>query len=281
MPKVRQPVQGALILPAALDRLAARLSADRPARRAHRPRRGIAVLSRIRIVERTGSTNADCIADRSRRRRRLAGRARTGRGAGPAGPGVGVARRAISTAARWSSCAPGDPPAQTLSLAAGLAPDRSDRRRCSGQPLMLKWPNDVMLLGSKLAGILLERSGDRVAVGFGVNLAAAPDADGPAEARRSAGQCRAAGLRAVARGELRAAARPVARSEPGAARPGLAGARPSARDAADRSFRRRRDRQRPLRRASSPTARCGFAATTDRSRSSVPATSSCERRRHG
>jgi len=42
------------------------------------------------------------------------------------------------------------------------------------QPLMLKWPNDVMLSGKKLAGILLERSGDRVAVGFGVNLASAP-----------------------------------------------------------------------------------------------------------
>jgi BirA family biotin operon repressor/biotin-[acetyl-CoA-carboxylase] ligase len=31
-----------------------------------------------------------------------------------------------------------------------------------------------MLLGKKLAGILLERSGDRVAVGFGLNLATAP-----------------------------------------------------------------------------------------------------------
>jgi BirA family biotin operon repressor/biotin-[acetyl-CoA-carboxylase] ligase len=40
---------------------------------------------------------------------------------------------------------------------------------------MLKWPNDLMLLGKKMAGILLERSGDRVAVGFGVNLASAPD----------------------------------------------------------------------------------------------------------
>jgi BirA family biotin operon repressor/biotin-[acetyl-CoA-carboxylase] ligase len=40
---------------------------------------------------------------------------------------------------------------------------------------MLKWPNDVMLHGRKLAGILLERSADRVAVGFGVNLAAAPN----------------------------------------------------------------------------------------------------------
>ena len=40
---------------------------------------------------------------------------------------------------------------------------------------MLKWPNDVLLLGKKLAGILLERSGDRVVIGFGVNLASAPD----------------------------------------------------------------------------------------------------------
>lgn len=40
--------------------------------------------------------------------------------------------------------------------------------------VMLKWPNDLMLLGKKVAGILLERSGDRIAVGFGVNLATAP-----------------------------------------------------------------------------------------------------------
>lgn len=39
---------------------------------------------------------------------------------------------------------------------------------------MLKWPNDVMLSGKKLAGILLERSGSRIAVGFGVNLKSAP-----------------------------------------------------------------------------------------------------------
>jgi BirA family biotin operon repressor/biotin-[acetyl-CoA-carboxylase] ligase len=39
---------------------------------------------------------------------------------------------------------------------------------------MLKWPNDLMLMGKKLGGILLERSGDRVVIGFGVNLARAP-----------------------------------------------------------------------------------------------------------
>ena len=40
--------------------------------------------------------------------------------------------------------------------------------------LSLKWPNDLMLGDAKLAGILLERVGDRVVVGFGVNLAGAP-----------------------------------------------------------------------------------------------------------
>lgn len=40
---------------------------------------------------------------------------------------------------------------------------------------MLKWPNDLMFAGRKLAGILLERSGDRIVAGFGVNLASAPD----------------------------------------------------------------------------------------------------------
>ena len=43
------------------------------------------------------------------------------------------------------------------------------------QPLQLKWPNDLMLSGKKLAGILLERGGERVILGFGVNLAAAPE----------------------------------------------------------------------------------------------------------
>ena len=40
---------------------------------------------------------------------------------------------------------------------------------------MLKWPNDLMLGSAKLAGILLEREGDAIVVGVGVNLAAAPD----------------------------------------------------------------------------------------------------------
>lgn len=40
---------------------------------------------------------------------------------------------------------------------------------------MLKWPNDLLLGPGKLAGILLERAGDKVVAGFGVNLKSAPD----------------------------------------------------------------------------------------------------------
>jgi BirA family biotin operon repressor/biotin-[acetyl-CoA-carboxylase] ligase len=40
--------------------------------------------------------------------------------------------------------------------------------------LLIKWPNDVLLGGAKLSGILLERADDAVVVGFGVNLAHHP-----------------------------------------------------------------------------------------------------------
>lgn len=73
---------------------------------------------------------------------------------------------------------PGDPPGQTLSLIAGLALIEALDVAVPGEPLMLKWPNDLLLLGRKLSGILLERSGDRVVVGFGVNLASAPELTG-------------------------------------------------------------------------------------------------------
>ena len=67
-----------------------------------------------------------------------------------------------------------DPAPQSLSLVAGLALIEAVDVAVPNQPLMLKWPNDLMLGTAKLAGILLERNGNRVVVGFGVNLASAP-----------------------------------------------------------------------------------------------------------
>ena len=66
-----------------------------------------------------------------------------------------------------------------LAFAAGLAlHDALSRLTARPQAFALKWPNDLLLDGGKLAGILLERDGGTLAVGFGVNLAAAPARDG-------------------------------------------------------------------------------------------------------
>ena len=70
------------------------------------------------------------------------------------------------------------PPAPALALAAGLALIEAVEAAVPNANLSLKWPNDLMLGDAKLAGILLERSGDRVVVGFGINLAGAPSISG-------------------------------------------------------------------------------------------------------
>ncbi len=41
----------------------------------------------------------------------------------------------------------------------------------------LKWPNDVLMNGGKISGILLEATGDVLAIGIGVNLFSAPPAE--------------------------------------------------------------------------------------------------------
>jgi BirA family biotin operon repressor/biotin-[acetyl-CoA-carboxylase] ligase len=41
--------------------------------------------------------------------------------------------------------------------------------------LKLKWPNDLLLHGKKVSGILLEGSGEAVIIGLGVNLASHPE----------------------------------------------------------------------------------------------------------
>ena len=105
------------------------------------------------------------------------GRARRGRGwVMPAG------NFAASLAAR----PPGTPADLSLySFVAALALHEALAAACGpAARLAIKWPNDVLLNGGKVAGILLEstgqggfgRGGIALAVGIGVNLAAAPDA---------------------------------------------------------------------------------------------------------
>lgn len=84
---------------------------------------------------------------------------------------------------------PGDPPITTLPLACGLAVLEALVPLMSAPAqLQLKWPNDILLRGGKIAGILLEREGGSIIAGIGVNLAAAPAlADRRAGALRDVG----------------------------------------------------------------------------------------------
>jgi BirA family transcriptional regulator, biotin operon repressor / biotin---[acetyl-CoA-carboxylase] ligase len=81
--------------------------------------------------------------------------------------------------ATYLASIPSTPPRlATLSLAAGVALVEALAALAPGVPFRLKWPNDVLVGDAKLAGILVESmalgDGLGIAVGFGVNLAAAP-----------------------------------------------------------------------------------------------------------
>jgi BirA family transcriptional regulator, biotin operon repressor / biotin---[acetyl-CoA-carboxylase] ligase len=77
--------------------------------------------------------------------------------------------------------APGDPPLQQLSFVAAVA--LFDVLAKYVPDIKLKWPNDLLIGGDKLSGILLESANNQasVVIGFGVNLAHFPlNAERPA-----------------------------------------------------------------------------------------------------
>jgi len=73
--------------------------------------------------------------------------------------------------------------AARLSFVAALAVHDLVKTYATRDPIRLKWPNDVLIAGKKVAGILLESSGQEgvdvvpwLAIGIGVNLIHAPAA---------------------------------------------------------------------------------------------------------
>ena len=87
-----------------------------------------------------------------------------------------------------------------LSLIAGLAVAAAVEGQCL-VPAMVKWPNDVLIEGRKVAGILLEASGSVVVCGIGINVNQEAT-DLPLETRLPATSLRIATHRALDRGAL-------------------------------------------------------------------------------
>lgn len=136
----------------------------------------------ITLLEETGSTNADLAAKLRAgegwaegawlvARRQTAGRGRQGREwFDGAGNFMG------STVVQLGE---GGPPPASLSFVAALAVrDACVSALGDTTGLGLKWPNDVLLDGGKVSGILLEMVRGHIVVGIGVNLARAPKVEG-------------------------------------------------------------------------------------------------------
>lgn len=63
-----------------------------------------------------------------------------------------------------------------------------------GLPAQIKWPNDIMVGGKKISGILIEYSGDFVVVGIGVNVTSNPTVNAKYSTTRMSRFCRASAM---------------------------------------------------------------------------------------
>lgn len=132
--------------------------------------------SDLDVVAQTGSTNEDLLAA-----------ARAGTAEGAVLVAEGQSRGRGRQGRSWISppgaaltfsvlLRPAMPPAERgwLPLLTGVALTRA-LQAATGVDVALKWPNDVLAGGAKLAGILAEQAGDAVVVGIGINVGAAPE----------------------------------------------------------------------------------------------------------
>jgi BirA family biotin operon repressor/biotin-[acetyl-CoA-carboxylase] ligase len=71
---------------------------------------------------------------------------------------------------------PGDPAPSSLSFVTALAVHDMLKGQLPAEvPILLKWPNDILVRDAKICGILLERVAEKVVVGIGINIISAPD----------------------------------------------------------------------------------------------------------
>lgn len=133
--------------------------------------------SRLDVVQQTGSTNDDLLAA-----------ARAGAAEGTVLVAEHQTRGRGRQGRQWESRTgsalifsvllrpAGVPPADRgwLPLLTGVAVARA-LREMAGVDAGLKWPNDVLAGGAKLAGILAEQGGEAIVVGVGLNVAATRD----------------------------------------------------------------------------------------------------------
>lgn len=138
--------------------------------------KGIVLSLSFEQVALTGSTNADLLARAGtipeglwlRADRQDSGRGRMGREwDSPTG------NLYASTVVQLQ---PSDPPAATLAFVAAVAAYDMVRDIAPDAAIQIKWPNDLLSgAGAKFSGMLLERSGETVVIGIGINLAHYPE----------------------------------------------------------------------------------------------------------
>jgi BirA family biotin operon repressor/biotin-[acetyl-CoA-carboxylase] ligase len=133
--------------------------------------------SRLDVLAQTGSTNDDLLAA-----------ARAGAAEGAVLAAEHQTRGRGRQGRQWVSRAGSSlifsvllrpaavPPADRgwLPLLTGVAVARALRQQ-AGVDATLKWPNDVLADGAKLAGILAEQAGEAIVMGVGLNVAATRD----------------------------------------------------------------------------------------------------------
>ena len=161
---------------------------------------------RVQVVERAGSTNSDLLASIRAdgfgaptllaAEHQTAGRGRLGR-VWNAAPGASLTVSFALRVERAMSALDG------VTLACGLAV--SDAIAACGVEARLKWPNDLLVDGRKLAGILVEASpsahGTVLVIGVGVNVQAVPESVDASRSLRPA-DMRSAGAHELDRNRL-------------------------------------------------------------------------------